>query len=81
MLRVYYRHTQEMIEKLESAGLGFYVKATETQQKLGTNMCTLCIFAYTSIQVYIHMYHHPISQHSFSIHDLYRKDSSSPAGV
>ena len=29
------RHTEEMIEKLESAGLGFYVKATETQQKLG----------------------------------------------
>ena len=25
-----------MIEKLESAGLGFYVRATETQQKLGT---------------------------------------------
>ena len=25
-----------MIEKLESAGLGFYVKATETQQKLGS---------------------------------------------
>ena len=24
-----------MIERLESAGLGFYVKATETQQKLG----------------------------------------------
>ena len=24
-----------MIGKLESAGLGFYVKATETQQKLG----------------------------------------------
>ena len=30
-----FRHTVEMIEKLESAGLGFYVKATETQQKLG----------------------------------------------
>ena len=30
-----YRHTDKMIEKLESAGLGFYVKATETQQKLG----------------------------------------------
>ena len=29
------RHTEEMIGKLESAGLGFYVKATETQQKLG----------------------------------------------
>ena len=24
-----------MIKKLESAGLGFYVKATETQHKLG----------------------------------------------
>ena len=30
-----YRHTDKMIEKLESAGQGFYVKATETQQKLG----------------------------------------------
>ena len=30
-----YRHREKMIEKLESAGLGFYVKATETQQKLG----------------------------------------------
>ena len=30
-----YRHTDEMISKLESAGLGFFVKATETQQKLG----------------------------------------------
>ena len=26
-----------MIGKLESAGLGFFVKATETQQKLGTH--------------------------------------------
>jgi len=26
-----------MVEKLESAGLGFYVRATETQQKLGTD--------------------------------------------
>ena len=30
-----HRHSDEMIEKLESAGLGFYVRATETQQKLG----------------------------------------------
>ena len=30
-----YRHTDKMIERLESAGLGFYVAATETQQKLG----------------------------------------------
>ena len=36
LVYVHYRHTEEMIEKLESAGLGFYVKATETQQKLGS---------------------------------------------
>ena len=28
-----------MIKRLEEAGLGFFVKATETQQKLGINMC------------------------------------------
>ena len=38
-----HRHTDEMISKLESAGLGFFVKATETQQKLG---------AYTMILIY-----------------------------
>ena len=32
------RHTAEMINKLESAGLGFYVKANETQQKLGESV-------------------------------------------
>ena len=36
LVYLYYRHTEEMIEKLESAGLGFYVKATETQQTLGS---------------------------------------------
>ena len=36
LVYVHYRHTEEGIEKLESAGLGFYVKATETQQKLGS---------------------------------------------
>ena len=30
-----HRHTNDMILKLESAGLGFFVKATDTQQKLG----------------------------------------------
>ena len=29
------RHTDDMIKKLESAGLGFYVR--DTQQKLGKN--------------------------------------------
>ena len=33
-----------MIEKLKNAGLGFYVRETETRQKLGTNaMCMQCI--------------------------------------
>ena len=35
VMRFMLRHTEKMIETLESAGLGFYVKATETQQKLG----------------------------------------------
>ena len=33
-----FRHSPDMIEKLETAGLGFYVRATETQQKLGMYM-------------------------------------------
>ena len=32
-----------MIKKLESAGLGFYVKSTETQDRLGT-VINNCIF-------------------------------------
>jgi hypothetical protein len=32
---IYCRHNEEMIERLENAGLGFFVKPTETQQKLG----------------------------------------------
>ena len=31
-----------MIDKLRSAGLGFYVRETETQQKLGTPPNLLC---------------------------------------
>ena len=30
-----YRHSEDMIKKLENAGLGFYVRETETHQKLG----------------------------------------------
>ena len=33
------RHSAEMIKKLCSAGLGFYVKETDTQQKLGISCC------------------------------------------
>ena len=32
-----------MVEKLKSAGLGFYVREIETRQKLGTNAMTLCV--------------------------------------
>ena len=47
-----YRHTDDMIKKLESAGLGFYVKATKTQQKLGLFrmrkrfILTACLFLF-----------------------------------
>ena len=30
-----YRHTEEMIHKLESAGLGYHVAAQQTRDKLG----------------------------------------------
>lgn len=30
-----FRHNDDMIQRLELAGLGFYVKASETEQKLG----------------------------------------------
>ena len=29
------RHSPEMIEKLENAGLGYYVHSVDTKQKLG----------------------------------------------
>lgn len=29
------RHSEDMIKKLENAGLGFYVRETDTNQKLG----------------------------------------------
>ena len=29
------RHSRQMIKKLESAGLGFHVKANETMERLG----------------------------------------------
>ncbi len=32
------RHSDSMIKRLEGAGLGFFVQATETQQKLGTSL-------------------------------------------
>ena len=35
VLLLSYRHTEEMIENLETAGLGFYVKADSTQHKFG----------------------------------------------
>ena len=34
-LIICFRHTEEMIQKLESAGLGYHVSADETEDKLG----------------------------------------------
>ena len=37
---LFLRHSEDMIKKLESAGLGFYVRETDTHQKLGrTTFC------------------------------------------
>ena len=43
-----FRHTDEMIEKLKTAGLGYYVKDDSTQQKFGMQLCKLsmCIVMY-----------------------------------
>ena len=42
--RTLYRHSEDMIKKLENAGLGFYVRETETHQKLGT--LSICLYMY-----------------------------------
>ena len=41
-----YRHSEKMIERLENAGLGFFVRATETQQKLGIEIFDMIIHNY-----------------------------------
>jgi hypothetical protein len=38
-----FRHTKEMIQKLESAGLGYHVSADETEDKLGMMLQSLNI--------------------------------------
>ncbi len=35
MKSLFFRHSDKMIKRLESAGLGYFVSATETQHKLG----------------------------------------------
>ncbi len=32
---LFYRHTEEMIHKLESAGLGYHVETQQTHDRLG----------------------------------------------
>ena len=49
-----------MIKKLESAGLGFYVRATETQQKLG--IYDDCVINYSSSSSVALLYMHVIQQ-------------------
>ena len=38
-----YRHSEQMIKRLHSAGLGFYVREADTQQKLGMSIYTSII--------------------------------------
>lgn len=41
---VLYRHSDDMIERLESAGLGFFICITETKQKLGKYSHSHCVY-------------------------------------
>ena len=34
------RHTDDMIHKLESAGLGYHVKTDESEDRLGMKLCS-----------------------------------------
>ena len=52
------RHSNEMIERLENAGLGFYVKSTKTVHRLGNwhvaiNVCTYLFSIRTCICSYL----------------------------
>ena len=43
----FFRHTKEMIKKLDSAGLGFYTKSFQTKERLGkvfmaSHCCIVC---------------------------------------
>ena len=44
-LPLFFRHADEMIKKLETAGLGYYVKADSTQHKFGMKTYVLTKFS------------------------------------
>ena len=49
------RHSKEMIQRLENAGLGFYVKSTKTVHKIGNltfACCYKCTFQFCHLCVY-----------------------------
>ena len=48
-----YRHSEDMIKKLENAGLGFYVRETETHQKLGIFSVYMCKHNIVHVQIYV----------------------------
>ena len=49
------RHSEDMIKKLESAGLGFYVRETDTHQKLGNGVALQIIFNSTLYVYFLHL--------------------------
>ena len=44
-----YRHTDDMIHKLESAGLGYHVKTDESDDRLGMNSSSSKLFFLLSL--------------------------------
>ena len=54
------RHSDEMIQRLEKAGLGFYVRASETKQRLGVRPQNVSLDSkYFNILCYIYRMYSP----------------------
>lgn len=49
---VFYRHTDDMIHKLESAGLGYHVKTDESEDRLGKKQFLILPFTSTVMNLW-----------------------------
>jgi hypothetical protein len=54
----YFRHSEELIKRLEQAGLGYHVDADKTTDRFGTEYSinhTLCIIYFSHIHAYVRL--------------------------
>lgn len=49
---VFYRHTDDMIHQLESAGLGYHVKTDESEDRLGKKQFLILPFTSTVMNLW-----------------------------